>query len=138
MLDCREADVDVIFVDTLEIVNLCYLDLFPFKIDVLAEEVLRCARVEEIIFRFFNDIGGVDEKEEVAVAFLIEIKDQACHDERFTAAGRHVEQKVERFPFTGEIVFKTEEKTRERLFLIGTEFKRGVEVIGEIRWNFGV
>ena len=100
--------------------------------------VVARARVEEIIFRFFDDIGGVDEKEEVAVAFLIEIKDQACHDERFTAAGRHVEQKVERSPFTGEIVFKTEEKPRERLFLIGTEFKRGVEVIGEIRWNFGV
>ena len=104
-LDCRETDVDVIFADTVEIVYLYHCDPFPFEIDVFAEEVFRGAWIKEIVFCFLNDVGGIDEKEEVAVTFLVKVEDQTCHDERFTATGCHVEQKVERFPFTGEIIF---------------------------------
>ena len=94
--------------------------------------------LRKVVFCFLNDVSGIDEKEEVAVTFLVKVEDQTCHDERFTATGCHVEQKVERFLFTGEIIFKTEEKTCERLFLIWTERKDRVEVIREIGRNFGV
>ena len=82
------------FVGIFRVPTLCPGDVFPLKIDVLTEEIFCGAWVEKIVFRFLNDIGRIDEKEEVAVAFLIEVKDQASHNERFTAAGRHVEQQV--------------------------------------------
>ena len=138
LLNGCEADINGILIDTVKIVHLCHCDPFPFEIDIFAEEVFRGAWIKEVVFRFFDDIGGIDKKEEVAVAFLAEVEDQTCHDECLATASRHVEQKVERFPFTGEIIFKTEEKTCERLFLIWTERKDRVEVIREIGRNFGV
>ena len=90
MLDCREADIDVVFVDPIKIVHLRHVDRLPFKTDILTEKVF-AARVEEVVHCLFNDIGSVDEKEEVAVAFLIEVEDQTCHDKRFATTGCHVE-----------------------------------------------
>ena len=82
LLDCREADIDIVFVDAIEIVHLCHIDRFPFKTDVLTEKVFCGAWVEEVVLCFLNNVGGVDEKEEVAIAFFIEVEDQTCHDKR--------------------------------------------------------
>ena len=100
LLNGCKADIDVVFVDTLEIIHLRHGDRLPFKTHVLTEKVFCSARVEEVILCLFDDIGRVDEKEEVAVAFLIEVEDQACHDKCFAAAGRHVEQQMNRFFFS--------------------------------------
>ena len=51
LLDCREADIDVVFVDALEIVNLRHGDRLPIKTDILTEKVFCGARVEEVVFR---------------------------------------------------------------------------------------
>ena len=59
--------------------------------DVFSEKVFCGTRVAEVILRLLNDIGGIDEKEEVAVTLLVEVEDQTRHDESLTAAGRHVE-----------------------------------------------
>ena len=43
--------------------------------DVFTEKVFCRARIEKVVLCFLNDIGRVDEKEEIAIAFLIEVED---------------------------------------------------------------
>ncbi len=136
-LDRCETDVDGLLVDSLEIFDFCDFNMFSLKIDILAEKVFCGARVEEVILGFFDDVGRIDEKEEVAVAFLIEIEDQARHDERFTATCRHIEQQMYRFFFTREVVIEVVNKTRESVFLVGTEFKRGIQILRNTLRHFG-
>ena len=78
----------------LKIFYFCDVNIFTFNMDVFTEKVFCGARVEEVVLCFLNDIGGIDEKKEVAVTLLIEVKNQSRHDERFTATGCHVEQQV--------------------------------------------
>ena len=137
LLNRREADVDGVFIDTLKISHLCHLNAFAIKKDVFAEEIFGGERVEEVVLRLLNDIGGIDEEEEVAVTLLIEVEHQPCHDKRLAAACRHVKEKVQRFFLAIKFLVEAKEEPRERVLLIRTEFKRRIEVFGEVSGDFG-
>ena len=83
-------------------------------------------------FVFSMILVELTKKEKVSIAFFVEVENQARHDERFTAAGRHIEQKMQGLFLAVEIFFKTEEEACEGFFLIRTEFKLGVQVVFEI------
>lgn len=40
----------------------------------------------------FDDVGGIDKEEKVAIALLVEVENKSRHDEGFAAAGCHVEE----------------------------------------------
>jgi hypothetical protein len=66
-------DIDVLFIDSLE-VFYCF-DLNTFIIDdyVVSEKVFDRLTIEKIIFGFFYDICCINEKEEISISLLIEI-----------------------------------------------------------------
>ena len=136
-LNRREADIDGVFIDTLKIGYLGYLSALSIKIEIFVEEVFGGARVEEVVLRLLNDISGIDEEEEVAVAVLVEVEHQPCHDKRLAAACRHVKEEVERFFLAFKFLVKAEVEPRECILLIRTKFKRGIEVFGEVIGDFG-
>ena len=128
-LNRREADIDGVLVDTLKIGYLGYLSALSIKIEIFVEEVFGGTRVEEVVLRLFNDISRVNEEEEVAVAVLIEIEHQPCHNERFAAAGSHVKEEVERFLFAFKFLVKAEVEPRECVLLVRPEFKCWVQIL---------
>ena len=71
-------------------------------------------------------------EEKVAVPFLVQIQNQPRHDERFAAAGRHIEQQMQRLFFTLKVVFEAVEKTGKRLFLIGAQLKARIQPFSKI------
>ena len=89
LLNRREADVDVVFMDTVKIVYLCKCDSLSSDMDIFVEKVFCGVGFQEVILGFSNDVGRIDEKEKVSVTLLVEVENQTCHDKRFAAAGRH-------------------------------------------------
>ena len=132
LLDGGEADIDVVFVDAFKIGNRRHGDANRSKVDGLVKQVFGGQGIEEIVLCLFDDVGGVDEEEEVSIAFFVEVENQARHDEGFAASGCHIEQEMEGRLFAfGKFVVETQEEPREGFVLIGAEFKFGVQVVTE-------
>ena len=74
----------------------------------------------------FNNVRGIDEKEEISISLFVQVENQARHDECLAAAGCHVEQKMQGFFLARKFVVKAMEESREGLLLIGAQVKRGV------------
>ena len=110
-----ETDVDVVFVDTFKIGNRRHGDANRAEMYGLVKQVFGGQGIEEIVLCLFDDVGGVDEEEEVPIAFFVEVENQARHDEGFAAAGCHIEQEMEGRLFARKVVFETEERTGRRL-----------------------
>ena len=124
LLDGGEADIDVVFVDTFKIGDRRHGNTNRSEVDGFIEEVFERQGIEEIVLCLFDDIGGVDEEEEISIAFFVEVENQARHDERFTAAGRHIEQKMQGlFLAVGKSSSKQMQEPCKGFFLIRTEFK---------------
>ena len=104
LLNRCETDIDVVFIDTVKVVYFCHCDFFPINMDALTKEVFCGARVEEIVPCLFDDVGGVDEKEEIVIPFLIEVENQPRHDNSLAATGRHNEQQMQRLSLAGKII----------------------------------
>ena len=95
------------WVDAFKIGDRCHGDANRSEVDRFVKQVFRGKGIEEVVLCLFDNIGGVDEKEKVSIAFFIEVEYQAGHDEGFAAAGRHVEKEMERRFFAFKVVFKT-------------------------------
>lgn len=89
-LNGGETDVDIVGVRTFKIADRGDRNPFVFNGDILIEEVLGGGRIEEVILGFFDDIGGIDEEEKIAVSLVVEVEHQACHDEGLARASSHV------------------------------------------------
>jgi len=110
-LDCSEDDVDIPRIHGLEIPHFLNGDTLVSHLERRGKEVLGRAQVQEIVAGLFDDVGAVDEKDEVAVAPLIKIQNGSRHNQCLAAARRHMEKKLGGFGaflILGDIEDKTE------------------------------
>ena len=136
LLNRGEADADVIGVDRFKVFDGRNVHAAIPDVNVRIEQVLDAGGVEKVVFGFFDDVGGMDEEQEVAIALLVEIENQSRHDERFTAARRHVEQEVQGVGFAGEVVVVAVDEAGKGLHLIGAQFVARVQVTRNALGNF--
>ncbi len=104
--------------------------------NVLVEHVFDAGRVEKVVFGLFDDVGRVDEKQEIAIALLIEVENQPSHDERLAAARRHVEEQVQGIGSIGKVVFLAMEKARKGIHLIRTQLVGRIRVLRDAIGDF--
>ena len=77
LLNCRKADIDVVFINALKIFYLRQCNSLPFNIDSFVEEVFCSIGIQEVVPRFSNYVGRINKKEEIAVSFLIKVENQS-------------------------------------------------------------
>ena len=123
-----EADVDGVFVRSLEIAHLADGHGLAADAQLLREQVLAGRGIQKIVLRLFDDVRQVHKKQEVAVSHLIEIQHQPRHDERFAGAGRHVKQRLRR-AFAHLFVLEIGDKILKRGHLIGPQLELRVQVL---------
>ena len=137
-MDGGETDIDIVGINRLKVLHCRDPHGAVGDVNFRVEQVFNTGRVEEIVPRLFDDIGGIDEKEKVSIALFIQVENQPRHDKRLAAACRHVEQKMQ-WPFlAGKLVIKTVEETGKSLFLIRAEFKFGIQIVFEVGRDFFV
>ena len=136
-MDGSEADIDSVGINRLKVFHRRDPHWVVGDVNVPVEQVFDTGRIEEIVPRLFNDISGIDEKEKVSIALFIKVENQPRHDEGFATAGRHVKKKMQ-WPFLvrKKFAIKTKKETGKCLFLIGAEFKFGVQIIFEVGGDF--
>lgn len=135
-MDGGETDIDIVGINRFKVFHWRDPHGAVGDVNVPVEQVFNTDGIEKIIPRLFDDVGGIDKKEKIAIALFIQVENQPRHDEGLAAASRHVEQKMQ-WPFlAGKLVIKTVEEPGKRLFLIGAEFKFGVQVVFEVGGDF--
>lgn len=121
----READIDGVWIDALEIIHLHHGNPLPVDEDVGGEEVFCGGLVQEVVLRLLDDVVEIDEEEEVAVALLVEVENQPRHDERLAASRGHVEEHLRG---AGALVALVEgDEVAEGIHLIGTQLEGGIQ-----------
>ena len=72
-LNGGEADINIVGINGFKII--CGVDIYTliFDMNSLPKKIFNAIGVEKIIFGFLDDIGGVNKKEKVSVALLVEI-----------------------------------------------------------------
>ena len=70
-LNGSEAEVDTIGISTLEILHFVYLDLLTVNLDLLRKKILVRSGIKKVITRLLNDIGTINEEQEIAVALFV-------------------------------------------------------------------
>ena len=125
-LDGRETDVDVVVVDTLKVSNRCHGNLIAADMDGVVEKVFGGVGIEKVVLCLFDDVGGIDEEEEVAITLLVEVENQTCHDEGFAAAGCHVEEKMQGMFFSRKAIVQTVKEACKCLSLVWAQLEFGV------------
>ena len=125
-LNGGETDVDIVGVRTFKIADRGDRNPFVFNGDILIEEVLGGGRIEEVILGFFDDIGGIDEEEKIAISLFVKIQNQAGHDQSLAATGCHVEQKMKWVLFVSKVFIVAMNKTGECVYLVGAQLIRWI------------
>jgi len=75
-LNGGEADVNVAGIDRFKVLNGGDAHAAIPDMNVRIEQILDAGGVEEVIFGLFDDVGGIDKEQEIAIALLVEIEDQ--------------------------------------------------------------
>jgi len=125
-LNGGKADVDVAGIDRFKVFDGGDAHTTISDMNVRIEQVLNAGGVEKVIFGFFDDVGGIDKEQEIAVVLLVEIEDQPRHDERLAAPCRHVEKKVQGTGFAREVIFVAMKKAGKGFDLVRAQFVFGV------------
>ena len=74
-LDGGETDIYVVFVGALEVGDRYHGNLIAADMDGVVEQVFGQEGIEEVVLCLFDDVGGIDEEEKVAIAFVVEVED---------------------------------------------------------------
>lgn len=84
----------------------------------------------KILAGFHDDIGPIDEENDVAVALLIQVNNGYSHNQDFTAANRHEKEHLSRdHPFL--VAIEIVVHARQRLLLIRAQGQKRVQVVGD-------
>ena len=79
--------------------------------------------------RSLGEIIRLAKEQEIVVALLVEIENQARHDERLAAPCCHVEEHMQKIGFVGKVVFIALEKARKGINLIGPQVVAQVNIL---------
>lgn len=127
-LDGCKTDVDVVWVNAFKIINRGNVHAAVSDVDVRIEKIFDGIGIEEVVFGLFDDVRGIDEEQEISIVLFVQVKNQPCHDERFAASRRHVEQEMQGRDFAWIIVLIAMEKARKGFNLIAAQFVFGIEI----------
>ena len=139
LLNRSEADVDVVRVDALKVLDGRNAHVAVADEDVRFEKKLGQLRIQEVVLRLLDDVRRIDEEQEIPVTLLIQVENQPRHDKRLAAARRHVEKQMARAFLKGEILFEIANEPLKGIFLVRSQFKFLAEIIGNVlrNSNFG-
>jgi len=72
-LNRGEADVDVAGIDAFKVLHGRDAHAAIGNVNVVIEKIFDAGEIEEVIFGLFDNVGGVDKEQEVAVALFVKI-----------------------------------------------------------------
>ena len=72
-LNRRKADVDVGGIDRFKVLHWRNPHAAIANDKFLVEQIFDGSRVEKVVFGLFDDVGGIDKEQEVAIPLLVEI-----------------------------------------------------------------
>ena len=127
-LNGGKANADFVLVCAFKIINGGNAHAAVSDVNIRIEKIFDGIGIEKIILCLFDDVGGVDEEQEVSIALFIQVKNHPRHDERFAASRCHIEKKMHGKGLVGIIVLVAMKETRKGFDLVAAQFKPGIQI----------